>query len=137
MSMKKNSAAVAAVVLAVILGNALAGLAAPIGYHAECTDGIDNNQDGFIDGDDQECLSYPWADGNGESPTEVLKYFESNDGYEFYSDYVGAYVFDPQVQAEQLCFIALVEDTPFQEGEQQRAIELILELDLSCGQVGP
>lgn len=136
MSMKRNSAAVAAVVLALILGNALAGLAAPIGYHAECTDGIDNNQDGFADGDDPECVQYPWADGNGESPTTVQGYYQSSDGYEFYADYIGTYVFDPQLQEQVLCAIEALPDD-FHEGEAERATELIIENGLYCGGQGP
>lgn len=136
MSMKKNSAAVAAIILALVLGNALAGMAAPIGYHAECTDGIDNNGDGFIDGDDPECIQYPWADGNGESPTQEQGYYESSDGYEFFSDYIGTYVLDPQFQEQILCAIEALPDD-YHEGESERATEIINELGLSCQGQGP
>jgi len=135
-SMKRNSAAVAAVVLAIILGNALAGIGPDIAYHVECTDGIDNNQDGFADGDDPECINYPWADGNGESPTESAGYYGESDGYEFYSDYIGTYVFDPSLQETILCAIESLPDD-YHEGESQRASELIIELGINCQGQGP
>ena len=44
-----------------------------IGIHAECQDGIDNDNDnGMIDVHDPDCASYPYADGNGESPTPIV-----------------------------------------------------------------
>lgn len=134
--MKRNSAAVAAVILAIILGNALAGIGSPIGYHIECTDGIDNNQDGFIDGDDPECIQYPWADGNGESPTTTQGYQESTGGYEFYADYIGTYVLDPQFQEQILCAIEALPDD-YHEGEAERATELIIEYGINCQGSGP
>ena len=136
MSMKRNSAAVAAIILALVLGNALAGLGPKVGYHIECTDGIDNNEDGFIDGDDPECLMYPWADGNGESPTESPGYFGESDGYEFYADYIGTYVFDPSIQEQNLCVIVALPEE-FHEGESERATELIIELGINCQGQGP
>jgi len=135
-SMKRNSAAVAAIVLALVLGNALAGLGPKVGYHVECTDGIDNNQDGFIDGDDPECINYPWADGNGESPTESAGYYGESDGYEFYADYIGTYAFDPSVQENILCAIEALPDD-FHEGDSERASELIIELGINCQGQGP
>jgi|TARA_A200000159_G_scaffold164375_1_gene193749 hypothetical protein len=133
--MKRNSAAVAAVVLALVLGNALAGIGPDIGYHVECTDNIDNNQDGFIDGDDPECVNYPWADGNGESPTQDPGYYQSTDGYEFYSDYVINYVPDPQLQEQLLCAIQTVPD--FHQGDSDRASEIIAEYGINCQGQGP
>lgn len=56
--------------LALLLGNSLAGIEA-IGYKAECTDGIDNNSDGGIDALDNNCFEYPYEDGNGETSTPV------------------------------------------------------------------
>ncbi len=136
MSMKRNSAAVAAIVLALVLGNALAGIGPDIGYHVECTDGIDNNQDGFIDGDDPECINYPWADGNGESPTESSGYNSQSDGYDFYADYLANYVVDPNIQESLICLISSVPDD-YHDGEGERANELIIELNINCGQSGP
>lgn len=133
--MKRNSAAVAAVVLAIILGNALAGIGPDIGYHVECTDNIDNNQDGFIDGDDPECVNYPWADGNGESPTEESGYHQSTDGYEFYSDYVINYVIDPQFQEQLLCGIESLPE--YHQGDSERASEIIAQYGINCQGQGP
>jgi len=138
--MKRNSAAVAAVVLAIILGNALAGIGPDIAYHVECTDGIDNNQDGFADGDDPECINYPWADGNGESPTESAGYYGESDGYEFYADYIGTYAIDPALQETILCAIEATGDLPssgWHQGEADRASELINELGINCQGQGP
>lgn len=137
MSMKRNSAAVAAVVLAIILGNALAGLPGPIGYHVECTDGIDNNGDGFIDADSNECISYPWADGGGESGTSIMGYYGETSGYAFLSDYIGDYAIDPDVQANVLCSISALPDE-FHEGEKERADELITLIgNINCNIAGP
>lgn len=135
MSMKRNSAAVAAVVLALVLGNALTGILPDIGYHIECTDGIDNNQDGFIDGDDPECLNYPWADGNGESPTQDSGYSQSTDGYEFYSDYVNNYVLDPQFKEQLLCAIEILPE--YHQEDNERASEIIAEYGINCQGQGP
>jgi hypothetical protein len=118
------------------LGNALAGIGPDIAYHVECTDGIDNNQDGFADGDDPECINYPWADGNGESPTESAGYYGESDGYEFYADYIGTYAFDPSLQETILCAIESLPDD-YHEGESERATELINELGINCQGQGP
>jgi len=137
MSMKRNSAAAGAIIMAVILGNSLAGMAPDIGYHVECTDGIDNTGDGFIDGDSQECSSYPWADGEGESPTSIMGYYGETSGYAFLSDYIGDYTLDPEIQSIVLCAIsALPED--FHEGEGERADELITLIgNINCDIAGP
>ena len=136
MSMKRNSAAAGAIIMAVILGNALVGMAPDIGYHVECTDGIDNTGDGFIDGDSQECSSYPWADGEGESPTSIMGYYGESSGYSFLSDYIADYSFDPAVQETILCAISSLPDD-FHQGEAERADELIILLGVNCQGSGP
>lgn len=59
--------------------NALVG-GTYIGIHEECKDGIDNDNDnGMIDVHDPDCASYPYADGNGETPTPLAdRYTEDN-----------------------------------------------------------
>lgn len=64
----KGGLAVGVLLLGMLLGNAITG-ASVIGYHADCIDGIDNNQNGMIDGMDYGCSEYPYADGNGEDYT--------------------------------------------------------------------
>lgn len=39
---------------------------APVGIHAQCEDGIDNDGDTNIDIQDDDCYYYPFADGGGE-----------------------------------------------------------------------
>ena len=76
--------------LLLVVAVALTGSPIPIEIHEECLDNINNDGGGPIfadgidlngglggnpvnygapDGPDMNCLDYPWADGNGESPT--------------------------------------------------------------------
>lgn len=55
-----------------LLAVAFTGTDTPgIGFAKECIEGIDNDADGFIDWADTECFDYPYADGNGESYTQI------------------------------------------------------------------
>ena len=73
-----------AVVAVVILAFGLAGTL-PIGLHKQCSDGIDNDNDFDplyppefgADAYDSNCAEYPYADGNGESPTPANERFNS------------------------------------------------------------
>ena len=136
MSMKRNSAAAGAIIMALILGNALVGMAPDIGYHAECTDGIDNNLDGYIDGDGQECSTYPWADGDGESGTSIMGYYGETSGYSFLSNYMLDYSTDPAVQQNVICAISLIPEA-YHEGEGERADEILILLNIGCQGGGP
>ena len=82
--------AIAALILAVLMGNALVG-SNPIGYHSDCIDGIDNDGDGQSDGMDIQCSEYPYADGNGETETPPEERSTSTDAYsslfEYHRDY--------------------------------------------------
>lgn len=60
---------------------ALTGAASPVGIHAECSDIIDNDGDLFVDAEDQDCIDYPFADGNGESYTPIDDRFNADGGY--------------------------------------------------------
>ena len=65
-----------------------------IGIHPECKDGINNDNDlsGHIDYADNDCFSYPYADGNGESFTPEQdrrtgdRYLDGN-AYNYWYDY--------------------------------------------------
>lgn len=80
------------------------------GYHSQCTDGIDNDSSANspfvygspqvieieqgIDGTDQNCLFYPYADGNGESNTPSNEQYLRAGGdypslFEYHKDYGG------------------------------------------------
>jgi len=86
----KGGLAVGALLLAMLLGNSLVGINA-IGYHADCIDNADNDQDGFVDGDDPECSEYPYSDGNGEdmTPMEQRSSSESYKSlFEYHRDYM-------------------------------------------------
>ena len=52
-----------------------------MGIHVECSDGIDNDGDLAVDANDQDCTNYPFADGNGESPTPLGERYTSDGGY--------------------------------------------------------
>jgi len=79
------------------------------GIHSECTDGLDNDLSAnspFVygspqvitieqgtDGQDQNCLFYPYADGNGESSTpsneQYLRAGEYPSLFEYHEDFGG------------------------------------------------
>lgn len=48
-----------------------------VGFSKECIDGIDNDADGSIDVNDSDCLSYPYADGAGETFTQIGADYQS------------------------------------------------------------
>ena len=48
-----------------------------VGFAKECIDGIDNDSDGSIDVNDSDCLSYPYADGEGETFTQIGADYQS------------------------------------------------------------
>lgn len=50
-----------------------------VGFSKECIDGIDNDNDGFIDWADSDCKDYPYGDGLGETYTQT--------GADYTSDY--------------------------------------------------
>ena len=79
--LRTYQASAAAFLLLLILATAFTGSPAPVGIHAECEDLVDNDLDGAIDSNDQNCIEYPFADGNGESHTPLTERFTSSDGY--------------------------------------------------------
>lgn len=100
--MKKNTGFGLTAIFLITLAYAFTGAAAPVGYHIECIDTIDNDGDGEYDSNDPECLEYPFADGNGESHTPEGERFTSSAGYVstiydyWYQQLVdGIYKFDP------------------------------------------
>jgi hypothetical protein len=55
-----------------LLAVSLTGTDTPgIGFAKECTDGINNDNQEGADGNDADCLSYPYADGLGEVTTQI------------------------------------------------------------------
>lgn len=48
-----------------------------VGFSKECIDAIDNDADGSIDVNDSDCLSYPYADGAGETFTQIGADYQS------------------------------------------------------------
>jgi len=82
--MASSKASGLAIVAIVLFAFGLAGTQA-IGLHKQCTDGIDNDNDFDpawppeygADAYDSECAEYPFADGNGESPTPANERFNS------------------------------------------------------------
>lgn len=135
MTMKRNSAAVAGIILAVLLGNALTGFA-PVGYHADCIDGIDNDGDGMTDADDMECSEYPYSDGNGEetTPQESRSYDGTATGFESLPDYI-VLGNDPMMVQDNLC-IGLAFGY-FNEPDLQDAMGYQVSMDFNCDSGGP
>jgi len=64
-----------ALVAVVVLAMGMAGTRA-VEFHKDCLDGIDNDGSGDFDFF-EECLAYPYADGNGEQYTPVDERFNS------------------------------------------------------------
>ena len=129
-----GSLAAGALLLAFLLGNALAGMSV-VGYHPECIDGIDNDQDSAIDGMDFECAEYPYADGNGEAGTPVQERF-SEDSYKSYFEYHRDYM-DPmsQEQIDQVC--ANIQFGNYDEEDGQAADAWATENNVNCEAGGP
>lgn len=135
MSMKRNSAAAAGIILAIFLGNALTGFA-PVGYHEECIDGIDNDGDGFNDADDLQCQIYPYEDGNGESdtPPESQTYDGVGTGFQSLADY-HALANDPNQVESNICINIAV--NKYNVVDMQKALNYEISLNLNCAGSGP
>lgn len=100
--MNKNQGFGLTALFLIVVAYAFTGAAAPVGIHAECADTIDNDGDAAIDVNDQDCIDYPFADGNGESPTPIDDRFGAPGGYTstaydwWYQELVaGTYAGDP------------------------------------------
>jgi len=131
MSMKKNSALAVGVILAVLFGNALAGIT-PTGYHADCIDGVDNDGDSFTDGDDSDCAEYPYADGNGEDPTPMdERYQDSNykSLFQYHRDFMEM---SSQQQTDQICSYIQIQPGGYEEPDLQNAIDWTTENNINC-----
>lgn len=130
----KGGLAVGALLLAMLLGNALTGVAV-VGYHSECIDQDDNDQDGFVDGMDPECSEYPYADGNGEDFTPMEDRL-TGDSYaslfEYHRDYM-----DPlsDAQIETVCFhVALGK---YSDADGEKSTTWSIENSVNCEASGP
>lgn len=136
MSMKKNSAIAVGVILAVLFGNALAGIT-PTGYHADCIDAEDNEGDSFIDGLDNDCQEYPYADGNGEEPTPLEQRNQDSNYkslFEYHRDFI------PMMSQEQIDVVcAYIQFQPggYEEPDLQNAIDWTTENQINCEVAGP
>lgn len=136
MSMKRNSAFAVGVILAVLLGNALAGIT-PTGYHADCIDSIDNDGDSMVDGLDNDCEVYPYADGNGENFTpEAQRYDDSNykSLFEYHRDYIPMM---SQEQTDVVCAYIQIQPGGYEEPDLQNAIDWTTENEINCQAAGP
>ncbi len=90
-------------ILALMVAVAFTGAeaAAPIGIKEECQDGIDQDNDGYIDEQDDQCWRYPFEDGGGESQTTYGK-----NGKAFSSDSYEMTVFDWHNQVNPVAFMS-------------------------------
>lgn len=130
----KGGLAVGALLLAMLLGNALTGIAV-IGYHPECIDQDDNDQDGFVDGMDPECAEYPYADGNGEDFTPIEDRL-TGDSYQSLFEYHRDYM-DPlsNPQIDTICFAVATGQYSDADGEKFNTWSI--ENDVNCEGSGP
>ena len=127
--------AIAGLILAVIMGNALAGVGV-IGYHAECIDGIDNDADGQADGQDQQCTQYPFEDGNGESETPMDQRSTSSDSYSSLFEYHRDYMTAPE-QTDTICFNIQFQPSDYDSNDLESAIAWTNDNGVNCEQGGP
>lgn len=131
---KKGSLAVGAILLALLMGNALSGMSV-VGYHPECIDQQDNNQDGFVDGMGPNCVEYPYADGNGEDLTPPDER-STDDSYkslfEYHRDYMEP-LSNPQLDT--ICFFIVTGQYNDADGEKANA--WATENNVNCQQQGP
>ena len=125
----------AGIILDVLLGNALTGFA-PIGYHEECIDGIDNDGDGMNDADDLQCQMYPYEDGNGESdtPPESQTYDGLDTGFQSLADY-HALSNDPAMVEGNICGYIIL--NMYNEADMVKGLNYEISLNLNCGNSGP
>jgi len=130
----KGGLAVGALLLAMLLGNSLVGINA-IGYHADCIDNVDNDQDGFVDGMDPECREYPYADGNGEDMTPMEER-SSGDSYKSLFEYHRDYM-DPlsQEQIDVVCFN--VQTGQYSDSDGEKFNTWSIENSINCETGGP
>lgn len=84
-----------------ILASAFTGPAV-VGYSAQCINQFDDDGDSFIDIDDPECSIYPFEDGNGETLTDHLDRYNSDERYSLF-DYHVKYL-EPQFLTQSICF---------------------------------
>lgn len=131
--LKTNQAALGLLFIGLILATALTGTA-PIGYHEECINGADDDADTAVDGLDQECFNYPFADGNGESNTVVADRYNGN-AYASLFEYHLAYGGDVQQTTDGICF-ALATGM-YGPDDTEAAGMWIDENQIDCGGAGP
>ena len=133
---RKNSAIVAGLVLAVMLGTALTGLVVTK-YHPECIDEIDNDGDGDNNGDDANCAVYPYADGEGESQTAApqMTYDGVSTTFKSFSQYYIDYTTSTTDIETNLCFGLAT--SIFNEPDELIAIDYVTVNNVNCGAVGP
>jgi hypothetical protein len=110
-----------ALLLFLILGNALTGIT-PIGIHEDCKDGIDNSfaplpGDGDIDAEDDQCVQYPFEDGNGEFDTPSEQRY-TGDSYASLASYHIEYAADPlDTVCTALAFTTYVQPSDIDEAQ--------------------
>ena len=78
MASNKRSMGIVFLFLAILAGAFAGSLPQYVGINPECEDGLDNDGDLDVDIGDQQCLEYPYADGNGESDTPMNQRYTSN-----------------------------------------------------------
>lgn len=102
-----------AFVLALFIATALTGVQSTVaGYSSQCIDNVDNGDgDGLVDGEDTECLMYPFEDGAGEYQTSSGKMWSSDIYTYTVLDYQATYG-SPQVQFD-LCNQQLAKQSEF------------------------
>lgn len=131
---RKGSLAVGAILLALLMGNALTGMSV-VSYHPECIDQDDNDQDGFVDGMDGECAEYPYADGNGEDHTPMNER-STGDSYQSFFEYHRDHM-EPlsNAQLDTICFFIVTGE--YNDDDGQKADAWATENNVNCQNQGP
>ena len=132
---KTYSLAAGAMILALLLGNALSGIGV-VGYHPECIDGIDNDGDGQSDGMDIQCSDYPYEDGNGESETPPQDRSTSSDDYSSFFEYHRDYMTAPE-QTDTICFNIQFQPGGYDADDLGAAQQYVTDNGLNCETGGP
>ncbi len=136
MKTTKNAAIAASILLAVAMGAALTGIV-PVKYHQDCIDGIDDDGNGDIDGEDPDCAEYPYADGNGEenTPNPQRTYDGVSTSYESLSGYYIEHSTLTSTIETNICFA--LSANLLNQPDLVIAQDYVADNTVNCGIVGP
>lgn len=130
----KGGLAVGVLLLGMLLGNAITGTLV-IGYHADCIDQVDNDEDGFVDGMDPECTEYPYSDGNGEEFTPMDERSTGDSYQSFFQYHIDYMVTGSQEQTDSICANIVLDN--YDESDMEAALQWENDNQANCAGTGP